>query len=54
MILFVGGGIRDGESARRAIQAGADWIVTGNLTESFENSAALETTLKSLINTMRS
>jgi phosphoglycerol geranylgeranyltransferase len=54
MILFVGGGIRDGESASRAIRAGADWIVTGNLTESFENAATLETALISLIEKIQS
>ncbi len=54
MILFVGGGIRDGETAKRAIQSGADWVVTGNLTESFDNSAMLETALQSLIEKMQS
>jgi phosphoglycerol geranylgeranyltransferase len=29
----VGGGIRDGSSARAAVEAGADIVVTGNLVE---------------------
>jgi phosphoglycerol geranylgeranyltransferase len=31
--LVVGGGIRDGETARAAVEAGADIIVTGTLVE---------------------
>ena len=31
--LIVGGGIRDGSSARAAVEAGADIVVTGNLVE---------------------
>ena len=34
--LIVGGGIRDGEAARTAVEAGADIIVTGNLVEETE------------------
>ena len=35
LVLIVGGGIRDGDAARKAVEAGADWIVTGNLCEEF-------------------
>jgi phosphoglycerol geranylgeranyltransferase len=31
--LIVGGGIRDGSSAKAAVEAGADIVVTGNLVE---------------------
>ena len=33
VLLVVGGGIRTGEEAKRAVDAGADVIVTGNVTE---------------------
>ena len=33
LCLIVGGGIRTGEQATKAAQAGANWIVTGTLTE---------------------
>jgi len=32
-LIIVGGGIRTGESARAIVEAGADGIVTGNITE---------------------
>ncbi len=35
LTIIVGGGIRDGSTAKLAIDAGADWIVTGNLCEEF-------------------
>jgi phosphoglycerol geranylgeranyltransferase len=33
LTLVVGGGIRSPEQAKIAAQAGADWVVTGTLTE---------------------
>jgi phosphoglycerol geranylgeranyltransferase len=54
LVLLVGGGIRDGATAKRAIDAGADWIVTGNLTEEFADAHELQTTLQSFIEEMRS
>ena len=30
------------ETARKAVQAGADWIITGNLTESFDDADELQ------------
>ena len=54
LTLIVGGGIRDGETARRAVEAGADWIITGNLTESFDDADELQTVLTEFINTMNS
>ncbi len=53
LILFVGGGIRDGTAARRAVEAGADWLVTGNLTEGFADASSLESSLTDLIGEMR-
>jgi len=54
LILLVGGGIRDGATAKRAIDAGADWIVTGNLAEEFADAHELQTTLQSFIEEMKS
>ncbi|MBC8437684.1 MAG: geranylgeranylglyceryl/heptaprenylglyceryl phosphate synthase, partial [Euryarchaeota archaeon] len=45
LTLIVGGGIRDGLSAQKAIKAGADWVVTGNLTEVFDEANELQSTL---------
>ena len=42
LTIIVGGGIRDGETAKAASDAGADWIITGNLTESFDNAIFLQ------------
>ena len=54
LTLIVGGGIRDGATARRAVEAGADWIVTGNLTESFDDADELQRVLTEFISTMNS
>ncbi len=54
LTLLVGGGIRDGKSASIAVDAGADWIVTGNLTEGFSNSHELQLTLQTFISEMNS
>ncbi|RAH05117.1 MAG: phosphoglycerol geranylgeranyltransferase [Methanobacteriota archaeon] len=51
--IVVGGGIRDGETAEQATQAGADWIITGNLTEDFDEVGQLQTVLTDLINHIR-
>jgi len=54
LVLLVGGGIRDGATAKLAIDAGADWIVTGNLAEEFADAHELQTTLDTFITTMQS
>ncbi|MFL2956439.1 MAG: phosphoglycerol geranylgeranyltransferase [Candidatus Thalassarchaeaceae archaeon] len=54
LVLIVGGGIRDGATARLAAQAGADWIVTGNLTESYDDADELQRVLTEFIKTMNS
>ncbi|HKZ93313.1 MAG TPA: geranylgeranylglyceryl/heptaprenylglyceryl phosphate synthase [Candidatus Bathyarchaeia archaeon] len=48
--LIVGGGIRSGQHAKEAVRAGADMIVTGNITE--EGSTLIR--LKELISSARS
>jgi phosphoglycerol geranylgeranyltransferase len=53
LVLLVGGGIRNGATAKLAIDAGADWIVTGNLCEEFADSHELQTTLETFISEMR-
>ena len=50
--LIVGGGIRDGVTAKKVAQAGADWIITGNLVEEFEDASELEETLSEFITKM--
>ncbi len=52
LVLLVGGGIRDGATAKIAIDAGADWIVTGNLCEEFADAHELQTTLETFITEM--
>ena len=37
LCIIVGGGIRSGEQAAKAAAAGANWIVTGTLTEDASN-----------------
>ena len=54
LVLLVGGGIRDGATAKVALDAGADWIVTGNLCEEFEDAHLLQTTLETFIIEMKS
>jgi phosphoglycerol geranylgeranyltransferase len=41
LTLMVGGGLRDGAAVSRAIEAGADWVVTGTLIEETADSTAL-------------
>ena len=54
LTLVVGGGIRDGEAARRAAHAGADWIITGNLAEEFDDADELQRVLSNFITEMNS
>ena len=54
LTLIVGGGIRDGAAAKRAAAAGADWVITGNLTESFDDADELQEVLKDFIDEMNS
>ena len=52
LTIVVGGGIREGETAKIAADAGADWVITGNLTESFDNADDLQKTLADFISKM--
>tara|TARA_B100000900_G_scaffold256263_1_gene218378 strand:+ start:1302 stop:2114 length:813 start_codon:yes stop_codon:yes gene_type:complete len=54
LTIIVGGGIRDGKTAKIASDAGADWVITGNLTESFDDANALQNVLMEFISTMNS
>ena len=47
--IIVGGGIRDSHSARAASEAGADWIITGNITEEYDDASELQAVLFDLI-----
>lgn len=53
LILIVGGGMRTGELAQASARAGADWIVTGNLTEEYDDASELENVMRKYIQTMR-
>ena len=50
--LLVGGGIRTPEQMKAAADAGADYIVTGTITEEFEDLQQLKERLESLINVL--
>ena len=54
LTILVGGGIKDGKTAQIAVNAGADWIVTGNLTEGFSDAHELQTTLQTFITEINS
>ncbi|MEC7142364.1 MAG: geranylgeranylglyceryl/heptaprenylglyceryl phosphate synthase, partial [Candidatus Thermoplasmatota archaeon] len=53
-MIIVGGGMHNGKLAQQSVNAGADWIVTGNLTEEFDDAAELEKVMREYIQTMRS
>lgn len=50
--LVVGGGIRTPEQAQRAARAGADWIVTGTLTEDAADLEELRTRISGVVNAL--
>ena len=52
--LVVGGGIRDGATARAAARAGADWVITGNLAEDYDDVVELQRALSDFIIEMNS
>ena len=47
--IIVGGGIRNAQAARDASEAGADWIITGNITEEYDDASELQAVLSELI-----
>ncbi|MGA0379189.1 MAG: phosphoglycerol geranylgeranyltransferase [Candidatus Poseidoniaceae archaeon] len=50
--LIVGGGIRTPEQMKAAAEAGADYIVTGTITEEYDDLRLLKERLQSLINAL--
>ena len=50
--LIVGGGIRTLEQMKAAADAGADYIVTGTITEEYDDLQRLKERLESLINVL--
>ena len=54
LTIIVGGGIRDGQTAKKAVAAGADWIITGNLAEEYDDSDELQRVLTQFIEEMNS
>ena len=52
LTLVVGGGIRDGATARAAAEAGADWVITGNLAEDYDDVNELQRVLSEFIDEM--
>ena len=54
LTIIVGGGIRDGTAAKTAVRAGADWIITGNLTESYNDADELQQVISTFIEEMNS
>lgn len=50
--LIVGGGIRTPEQMKAAAEAGADYIVTGTITEEYDDLQLLKERLQSLINAL--
>ncbi len=52
--IIVGGGIRDAKAAKAAAEAGADWVIMGNLTEEIDAADELEKTLSNIIQAMNS
>ena len=52
LTLVVGGGIRDGATAIAAAEAGADWVITGNLAEDYDDVNELQKVLSEFIDEM--
>jgi phosphoglycerol geranylgeranyltransferase len=52
LTLVVGGGIRTPEQAERAAQAGADWVVTGTLTEDAADLEELRSRISGVVNAL--
>jgi len=54
LCLIVGGGIRNEEQAAKAAAAGANWVVTGTLTEDATSDAELKSRLEAVIRGIQS
>ena len=51
LVVIVGGGIRDGETAAKVAKAGADIVVTGTVVEDSSN---VKTKIEELVNGIKS
>lgn len=49
LVVMVGGGLRDGHAVRAAVEAGADWVVTGTLIEDADAGPALHAALDDVL-----
>ena len=49
LTLIVGGGLRTSSDVEAAVQAGADWVVTGTVTEDAASMDELRSRLQSLV-----
>ena len=54
LCLVVGGGIRTGEQAARAAKAGANWIVTGTLTEDASSMEEIKQRISEIVSAIQS
>ena len=54
LCLIVGGGIRTGEQAAKAANSGANWIVTGTLTEDASSMDELRQRIKNIVASIQS
>ena len=54
LCIIVGGGIRTGDQARIAAEAGADWVVTGTLTEDASSIEELKNKISEIVNAIQS
>ena len=54
LCLVVGGGIRSGRQAALAANAGANWIVTGTLTEDASSMEELKQRVSEIVNAIQS
>jgi len=52
LTLVIGGGIRTPEQAKLAADAGADWIVTGTLTEDAADLEELRSRISGIVQTL--
>ena len=54
LCLIVGGGIRTGQQAAIAAQSGANWVVTGTITEDAENMDELRQRISEIVESIQS
>ena len=54
LCLIVGGGIKTGDQARIAAEAGANWVVTGTLTEDASSIEELKNKISEIVNAIQS